>query len=77
METHFLLRNYRIGRKQLMLNKIEKIFTNREAKLLGDLKKSAVMILLCEEEGKTLTYGQLFSIKLNKWIKMLYCNYCK
>jgi membrane protease YdiL (CAAX protease family) len=24
-----------------------------------------------------LTYGQLFSIKLNKWIKMLYCNYCK
>jgi putative transposase len=24
-----------------------------------------------------LTYGQLFSIKLNKWIKMLYYNYCK
>ena len=36
-----------------MLNKIEKLFGNREANLLGDLKKTAVMILLCEEEGKT------------------------
>jgi len=36
-----------------MLNKIEKIFLNREAGILGELKKNAVMILLCEVEGKT------------------------
>lgn len=36
-----------------MLKKIEKIFKNREANILGNLKKTAVMILLSEENGKT------------------------
>lgn len=36
-----------------MLKKIEKIFENREANILGNLKKTAVMILLSEENGKT------------------------
>lgn len=36
-----------------MLNRIEKVFKNREANIIGNLKKSAVTILLCEEDGKT------------------------
>lgn len=36
-----------------MINKIEKIFEDREANMIGELKKNAVMLLLCEEEGKT------------------------
>lgn len=35
-----------------MLNKIKKTFEHREANMMGELKKNAVMILLCEEEGK-------------------------
>lgn len=35
-----------------MLNRIEKTFSNRNAGILGELKKNAVMILLSEEEGK-------------------------
>jgi ADP-ribose pyrophosphatase len=36
-----------------MLNNIEKTFRDREADILGELRKNAVMILLSEEEGKT------------------------
>ena len=35
-----------------MLDKIEKVFRDRESNILGELKKNGVMILLCEEEGK-------------------------
>lgn len=47
-----------------MLDKIEKIFTNREVNIIGDLKKSAVTILLCEEEGKTSIIFEVRALKL-------------
>lgn len=36
-----------------MIDKIEEIFASREANIIGKYKKSAVMILLSEEKGKT------------------------
>jgi 8-oxo-dGTP pyrophosphatase MutT (NUDIX family) len=47
-----------------MLDKIQNIFTNREAGIIGAYKKSAVMILLCEDEGKTNVIFEVRSLNL-------------
>lgn len=47
-----------------MLNKIQNIFGNREAGIIGPYKKSAVMILLCEDKGKTNVIFEVRSLKL-------------
>ncbi|KZL88840.1 NUDIX hydrolase [Clostridium magnum] len=36
-----------------MINEIKKTFGNRDPEIIGQLRKNAVMILLCEEDGKT------------------------
>lgn len=47
-----------------MLDKIQNIFTNREAGIIGPYKKSAVMILLCEDKGKTNVIFEVRSLNL-------------
>lgn len=47
-----------------MIDKIQNIFTNREAGIIGSYKKSAVMILLCEDKGKTNVIFEVRSLKL-------------
>ncbi|MBI6875439.1 NUDIX hydrolase [Clostridium aciditolerans] len=47
-----------------MLDKIQNIFTNREAGIIGQYKKSAVMILLCEDKGKTNVIFEVRSLNL-------------
>lgn len=47
-----------------MVDKIKKIFRDREPNIIGNLKKSAVMVLLCEEEGKTYIIFEVRSLKL-------------
>ena len=47
-----------------MLDKIQNIFTNREAEIIGQYKKSAVMILLCEDKGKTNVIFEVRSLNL-------------
>ncbi|MBC2580119.1 CoA pyrophosphatase [Clostridium sp. DJ247] len=47
-----------------MVEKIEKIFKYRDASMIDNFKKSAVMILLCEEKGKTNIIFEVRSLKL-------------
>lgn len=47
-----------------MINKVTEIFKQREAKIIGNFKESAVMILLCEEEGKTNIIFEVRSLNL-------------
>lgn len=47
-----------------MLDKIQNIFNNREAGIIGQYKKSAVMILLCEDKGKTNVIFEVRSLNL-------------
>lgn len=47
-----------------MIEKINDIFRNRRANIIGNHKKSAVMILLVEEEGRTCILFEVRSSKL-------------
>lgn len=49
-----------------MLNKIKKTFKDRESNIMGELRKNAVMILLCEEEGKTYIIFEVRALNLRQ-----------
>lgn len=48
-----------------MLNEIEKLFSEREPKIIGNYEKNAVMLFLIEEKGKLYILFEVRALNLN------------